>query len=122
MYDVYIRFIDGTAIRLRARQFDINVGRVSQEGKPKPKQFLYRDANGRETPIYLRLDQVVAIIVTPVGEVTPRRPATKAASGAGIRGGANGNGGTVTHGVRGPSDTGRSGRRPAHPWGDPGPL
>ena len=56
MYDVYIRFIDGTAIRFRARQFDINVGRVSQEGKPKPKQFLYRDANGRETPIYLRLD------------------------------------------------------------------
>ena len=77
MYDVYIRFIDGTAIRFRARQFDINVGRVSQEGKPKPKRFHYRDANGRETPIYLRLDQVVAInqvvaiIVTPVGEVIP---------------------------------------------------
>ena len=71
MYDVYIRFIDGTAVRLRARQFDINLARVSQEGKPKPKRFLYRDANGRETPIYLRLDQVAAIIVTPVGEVTP---------------------------------------------------
>ena len=71
MHDVYIPFIDGTAIRFRARQFDINLGRVSQEGKPKPKRFVYRDANGRETPIYLRLDQVVAIIVTPVGEVTP---------------------------------------------------
>ena len=71
MYDVYIRFIDGTAIRFRARQFDINLGRASQEGKPKPKRFLYRDANGSETPIYLRLDQVAAIIVTPVGEVTP---------------------------------------------------
>ena len=70
MYGVYIRFIDGTAIRFRARQFDINLARVSQEGKPKPKRFLYRDANGRETPIYLRLDQVAAIIVTPVGEVT----------------------------------------------------
>ena len=42
MHGVYIRFIDGTAIRFRARQFDINVGRVSQEGKPKPKRFLYR--------------------------------------------------------------------------------
>ena len=71
MHDVYIPFINGTAIRFRARQFDINLGRVSQEGKPKPKRFLYRDANGRETPIYLWLDQVVAIIVTPVGEVTP---------------------------------------------------
>jgi hypothetical protein len=58
VHDVYIPFIDGTAIRFRARQFDINLGRVSQEGKPKPKRFLYRDANGRETPIYLRLDQV----------------------------------------------------------------
>ena len=72
MHGVYIRFIDGTAIRFRARQFDINLARVSQEGKPKPKRFLYRDVSGRETPIYLRLDQVVAIIVTPVGEVTPR--------------------------------------------------
>ena len=71
MHGVYIRFIDGTAIRFRARQFDINLARVSQEGKPKPKRFLYRDANGNETPIYLRLDQVAAIIVTPVGEVTP---------------------------------------------------
>ena len=71
MHGVYIRFIDGTAIRFRARQFDINLARVSQEGKPKPKRFLYRDASGRETPIYLRLDQVAAIIVTPVGEVTP---------------------------------------------------
>lgn len=68
---MYIPFIDGTAIRFRARQFDINLGRVSQEGKPKPKRFLYRDAKGRETPIYLRLDQVVAIIVTPVEEGTP---------------------------------------------------
>jgi hypothetical protein len=71
VHGVYIRFIDGTAIRFRARQFDINLARVSQEGKPKPKRFLYTDANGRETPIYLRLDQVAAIIVTPVGEVTP---------------------------------------------------
>ena len=36
---MYIRFIDGTAIRFRARQFDINLARVSQEGKPKPKRF-----------------------------------------------------------------------------------
>ena len=42
MHGVYIRFIDGTAIRFRARQFDINLARVSQEGKPKPKRFLYR--------------------------------------------------------------------------------
>ena len=79
---MYIRFIDGTAIRIRARQFDINLARVSQEGKPKPKRFLYRDANGSETPIYLRLDQVVAIIVTPVGEV-----ASDPCGGSGPRGG-----------------------------------
>jgi hypothetical protein len=47
-------------VRFRARYFDIYVGRVSQEGKPKPKRFLYKDAKGRETPIYLRLDQVAA--------------------------------------------------------------
>jgi hypothetical protein len=37
--DVYIRFIDGTAIRFRVREFDINVGgepprRTSLDGSP----------------------------------------------------------------------------------------
>jgi hypothetical protein len=45
-------------------KFDFNVGRASQEGKPK--RFLYKDANGRETPIYLRLDQV-AHNIDPAG-------------------------------------------------------
>jgi hypothetical protein len=66
VYDVYIRFIDGTSVRFRARRFDISVARASaQEGKPR--RFTYQDVNGRETPIYLRLDQVTAIIVTPAG-------------------------------------------------------
>jgi hypothetical protein len=55
--EVYIRF--------RAREFDISVGRASQENKPR--RFTYKDTNGREAPIYLRLDQVAAIIVTPAG-------------------------------------------------------
>jgi hypothetical protein len=63
MDDVYIRFINGTSIRFRAREFDISLGRASQENKPR--RFTYKDPNGRETPIYLRLDQVAAIIVTP---------------------------------------------------------
>ena len=62
MDEVYIRFIDGASIRIRAREFDINVGRISQENKPR--RFTYKDANDREVPIYLRLDQVAAIIVT----------------------------------------------------------
>ena len=33
----------------------------------KPRRFIYKDTNGRETPIYLRLDQVAAIIVAPAG-------------------------------------------------------
>lgn len=66
MYDVYIRFTDGGTLRFVAREFDINVGgRLPSEGKPK--RFTYTDANGQETPIYLRLDQVVAIVVTPRG-------------------------------------------------------
>jgi hypothetical protein len=66
VYDVYIRFIDGSPVRFRARRFDISVVRASaQEGKPR--RFTYEDVNGRETPIYLRLDQVAAIIVTPAG-------------------------------------------------------
>jgi hypothetical protein len=63
--DVYIRFINGGSIRFRAREFDINIGRASQENKPR--RFTYKDPNGREAPIYLRLDQVTAIIVTPAG-------------------------------------------------------
>jgi hypothetical protein len=63
--DVYIRFIDGGSIRFRVREFDINLGRASQENKPR--RYTYKDTNGRETPVYLRLDQVAAIIVTPAG-------------------------------------------------------
>jgi hypothetical protein len=67
--DVYIRFLDGGTIRFRARGFDVNVGgRLPSEAKPK--RFTYTDSNGREAPIYLRLDQVVAIIVTPAGTST----------------------------------------------------
>ena len=66
MYDVYIRFIDGTSIRFRAREFDVNVARASPA--ERPRRFTYKDVNGRETPIYLRLDQVAAIIVTPAGD------------------------------------------------------
>ena len=65
MYEVYIRFLDGTSIRFRAREFDINVGQLPTE--EKPKRFYYKDVNGRDTPIYLRFDQVTAIIVTPAG-------------------------------------------------------
>ena len=65
MDEVYIRFIDGTSIRFRAREFDINLGRASQENKPR--RFTYKDTNGREAPIYIRLDQVAAILVTPAG-------------------------------------------------------
>jgi hypothetical protein len=63
--DVYIRFMDGASIRFKAREFDINVGRASQEDKPR--RFTYKDPNGREAPIFLRLNQVAAIVVTPAG-------------------------------------------------------
>jgi hypothetical protein len=63
--EVYVHFIDGASIRFRAREFDINLGRASQENKPR--RFTYKDTNGREAPIYLRLDQVAAILVTPAG-------------------------------------------------------
>jgi CBS domain-containing protein len=65
---VYIRFLDGTSIRFRAREFNVNVGQLPPEGKPK--RFYYKDADGRDTPIYLRLDHVAAIVVTPAGSNT----------------------------------------------------
>ena len=69
VYDVYIRFIDGATLRFRAREFNINVvGRLPPE--QKPKRFTYTDTNGQQTPIYLRLDQVAAIVVTPAGAST----------------------------------------------------
>lgn len=72
MQDVYIRFLDGGTIRFRARSFEVNVGgRLPSE--EKPKRFTYTDSNGREAPIFLRLDQVVAIIVTPAGTSTSER-------------------------------------------------
>ena len=69
MDDAYIRFINGTSIRVRAREFDISLERASQEDKPK--RFTYKDRNGRETPIYLRMDQVAAIIVAPAAAGQP---------------------------------------------------
>jgi CBS domain-containing protein len=65
---VYIRFLDGTSIRFRANEFNVNVGQLPTE--EKPKRFYYKDANGRDTPIYLRLDYVAAIVVTPAGSNT----------------------------------------------------
>ena len=64
MYEVNIRFVDGTSIRFRAREFDVNVGQLPTEAKPK--RFYYKDADGRDTPIYLRFDHVSAIVVPPV--------------------------------------------------------
>ena len=61
---MYIRFLDGTSIRFRAREFNVNVGQLPPEGRPK--QFYYKDTAGRDTPIYLRFDHVSAIVVTPV--------------------------------------------------------
>ena len=81
MYDVYIRFIDGATLRFRAREFNINVvGRLPPE--QKPKRFTYTDTNGQQTPIYLRLDQVAAIVVTPAEastnqELVPRPSARR---------------------------------------------
>ena len=82
MYDaVYIRFIDGTTLRFRAREFNINVvGRLPPE--QKPKRFTYTDTNGQQTPIYLRLDQVAAIVLTPAEastnqELVPRSSARR---------------------------------------------
>ncbi len=65
---MHIRFLDGTSIRFRAREFDVNVGQLPTE--EKPKRFYYKDADGRDTPIYLRFDRVAAIVVTPVGSNT----------------------------------------------------
>ena len=64
--------LDGGTIRFRARAFDVNVGgRLPSE--EKPKRFAYTDPSGREAPIYLRLDRVVAIVVTPAGTSTSER-------------------------------------------------
>ena len=71
---MHIRFLDGTSIRFKAREFDVNVGQLPTE--EKPKRFYYKDADGRDTPIYLRFDHVAAIVVTPVGSST--RSTTKA--------------------------------------------
>ncbi len=62
---MYIHFIDGASIRFRAREFEISTARPTIPGRPK--RFSYKDANGSDAPIYLQLEQVSAIIVTPVG-------------------------------------------------------
>ena len=65
---MYIQFLDATSIRFSAQDFNANVGQLPTE--EKPKRFYYKDANGRDTPIYLRLDHVAAIVVTPAGSNT----------------------------------------------------
>ena len=65
---MYIRFLDGTSIRFRAREFDVNVGQLPTE--EKPKRFYYKDADGRDTPIYLQFDLVAAIVLTPAASNT----------------------------------------------------
>ena len=65
---MYIRFLDATSIRFSAHEFNVNVGQLPTE--EKPKRFYYKDANGRDKPIYLRLDHVAAIVVTPAGSNT----------------------------------------------------
>ncbi len=65
---MYIRFLDATSIRFSAHEFNVNVGQLPTE--EKPKRFYYKDANGRDKPIYLRLDHIAAIVVTPAGSNT----------------------------------------------------
>ena len=67
MHDIYVRFVDRGTICFRARLRRERRGRLPSE---KPKRFVYTDTSGNEAPIYLRLDQVVAIIVTPAGTST----------------------------------------------------
>jgi hypothetical protein len=68
LQDICVRFVDGGRYA-SGRAFDVNVGgRLPSE--EKPKRFVYTDTSGNEAPIYLRLDQVVAIIVTPAGTST----------------------------------------------------
>ena len=51
-------------MRVVARTFDINVGgRLPSE--ERPKRYIHAEDNGQETPNYLRLDHVPAIVVTP---------------------------------------------------------
>jgi hypothetical protein len=61
MHEVYLYFVHGASIRFGAREFNLNVGRQTIPGKPK--RFSYKDANAHDTPIYLQLEQVAAVIV-----------------------------------------------------------
>ena len=63
MHEVYLHFVHGASTRFGAREFNLNVGRQTIPGKPK--RFSYKDANGHDTPIYLQLEQVAAVISDP---------------------------------------------------------
>jgi hypothetical protein len=49
LQDLYIHVVDRGTVRLRARAFNVNVGGLSSE--EKPKRFSYTDSNEREAPI-----------------------------------------------------------------------
>ncbi len=69
MYQVAITFTNGSKVTFHATEFDLDLDRTKLPGYSAGtsytdvQKFTYKDAEGEDAPLYLRLDQVAGIAV-----------------------------------------------------------
>ena len=68
VYEVAIVFTDGSKVEFHATQFDIDLDPNNLPGSgatsyTRVQKFTYKDAEGEDAPLYLKLDEVAGIVV-----------------------------------------------------------
>jgi hypothetical protein len=67
MVNVVVVFTNGNVVEFSAQEFDADL--ANTEGPSSVNKFLYKDAEGKDSAIHLKPDEVAGIFVTPSTDV-----------------------------------------------------
>jgi hypothetical protein len=67
MVNVVVVFTNGNVVEFSAQEFDADL--ANTEGTSSVNKFAYKDAEGQDSAIHLKPDQVAGIFVTPSTDV-----------------------------------------------------
>jgi len=66
MVGVGIVFKNGVKTYFRAQEFSIDPQPRADQSSHDTREFRFKDESGNEAPLYLKLDEVAGIMVTPI--------------------------------------------------------